>query len=222
MIRFENIAWRTEGFALENISFTVPAKTYGVLMGKTGSGKTCLVEMLCGLRCPDAGRIFLGQRDLTSLPPGERRIGYVPQDAALFPTLSVRDNMGFALRIRRRPKAEIAATVESWAEQLSLTALLERFPEHLSGGERQRVALARALAAQPDALVLDEPLSALDDPMRLEITKLLGALQKRLALTVLHITHHPREALQLAHHVFHLEQGSITVSPHPRPQGEEP
>jgi ABC-type sugar transport system ATPase subunit len=217
MIRFENISWRAPGFALENISFLLPNASYGVLMGRTGSGKTSLVEMLCGLRRPHAGRLFIANRDITHLPPGERGIGYVPQDAALFPTLSVRDNIGFALRIRKRPKREISDTVESLAEQLSIPHLLTRRPLQLSGGERQRVALARALAAKPDALVLDEPLSAVDEEMRAELLMLLKHTQRTLSITALHITHHREEALHLADSLFRLEHGAVRETPLPTP-----
>lgn len=219
MIRFENIAWSVPGFALENVSFVLPSASYGVLMGRTGSGKTSLVEILCGLRRPHSGRMMVAGRDITDLPPGERGIGYVPQDAALFPTLSVRDNVGFALRIRRRPKDEIAATVQSLAEQFSIVTLLERRPEELSGGERQRVALARALAARPAALVLDEPLSAVDEEMRAELLNLLKRTQRSFSITALHITHDRAEAIHLADHLFCLERGAVQEKPLPEASG---
>ncbi|MEI6714096.1 MAG: ATP-binding cassette domain-containing protein [Verrucomicrobiota bacterium] len=213
MIRFENIFWRTRDFSLENISFTVPTGSYAVLMGRTGCGKTSIVEMLCGLRTPASGRLFIGTRDITEIPPGDRSIGYVPQDAALFHTMSIRDNIGFALRIRNRPRSEIASNVEALAERLSISHLLERRPEHLSGGERQRVALGRALAAKPAALVLDEPLSAVDDDMRLELIKLLKEIQRSFSITALHITHHRQEALQLADCLFRIEAGVVQAAP---------
>ena len=178
-------------------------------MGRTGSGKTTLAEILCGLREPFFGRVYLGGRNVTDLPAGERGIGYVPQDAALFPTLNVEANLGFALRVRRVPVASIATTVRELAERLGIGHLLHRSPHELSGGEKQRVALGRALAGRPAALVLDEPLSAVDYETREGLVKLLKDMQKSLAVTVLHITHHPHEAAQLADKLFRLENGVI-------------
>lgn len=209
MIRFDHLAWHAGPFRLESVSFTVPAGSYAVLMGKTGCGKTTLLEILCGLRRPTGGRVFIGERDVTELPPGERGIGYVPQDGALFPTLTVREQLGFALAIRHRPEAEIAARVKELADQLGVAHLLARLPQHLSGGERQRVALGRALAAKPSVLLLDEPLSALDEELRDDLAGLLKRVQRELGLTALHITHSRHEAAQLADVVFQMEAGRV-------------
>lgn len=213
MIRFDNLAWHAGAFRLENISFTVPAGRYGVLMGSTGCGKTTLLEILCGLRQPAGGRVFIGERDVTDLPPGERGIGYVPQDGAMFPTMTVREQIGFALEIRQRPAAEIAARVKELADSLGIAHLLERRPQHLSGGERQRVALGRALAAKPSVLLLDEPLSALDEELRDELAALLKRVQRELGLTALHITHSRREAAQLADVSFRMISGRVDEVP---------
>jgi ABC-type sugar transport system ATPase subunit len=216
MIRFEHICLRHASFSLDDVNLAVPAGCYGVLMGPTGCGKTSLAEILCGLRIPSAGRVFCGGTDVTSLPPGMRGIGYVPQDGALFPTMSVQENLAFALRLQGLPKAERAKAVAPLAEQLGVAHLLERMPEHLSGGERQRVALGRALAARPAALVLDEPLSALDESTRDALILLLRSLQKELQLTVLHITHHKHEAASLAQRLFRFVNGGLTESPVPQ------
>jgi ABC-type sugar transport system ATPase subunit len=213
MIRLDSIACRAGAFALENITFTVPAGRYGVLMGRTGSGKTTVLEIICGLRRPSAGRVWLGERDVTDLSPGERGLGYVPQDGALFPTMTVRAQLGFALRLRHRPAAEIARRVGGLADELGLTPLLERRPDGLSGGERQRVALGRALAARPQVLVLDEPLSALDEELRDNLAALLRRVQREHAITALHITHSRAEAAQLADVVFRLEDGRVSEAP---------
>lgn len=213
MICFDNLAWHAGAFRLENISFTVPAGRYGVLMGSTGCGKTTLLEILCGLRQPVGGRVFIGERDVTDLPPGERGIGYVPQDGAMFPTMTVREQIGFALKIRQRPTAEIAARVKELADSLGIAHLLERRPQHLSGGERQRVALGRALAAKPSVLLLDEPLSALDEELRDELAALLKRVQRELGLTALHITHSRREAAQLADVSFRMISGRVDEVP---------
>ena len=120
MIRFDAISWHAGAFRLADVSFTVPAGSYAVLMGKTGCGKTTLLEILCGLRRPAVGRLFIGEREVTDLAPGERGIGYVPQDGALFPTMTVREQIGFALAIRRRPETETAARVRELADQLGV------------------------------------------------------------------------------------------------------
>ena len=213
MIRFENISWAAETFALSGVSFTVPQGSYAVLMGRSGSGKTSLLELLCGLRFPSSGAIWIGDREITNLTPGERGIGYVPQDGALFPTMTVRENIEFALRIRGESGPGSRAAVESLAERLGIAGVLDRKPQHLSGGERQRVALARALAATPTVLVLDEPLSALDEELREDLARLLKEIQRDLKLTTLHVTHHRQEAAQLADHVLRLEHGSVACDP---------
>jgi ABC-type sugar transport system ATPase subunit len=198
---------------LENVTFTVPAGRYGVLMGRTGGGKTTLLEIICGLRRPSAGRVWLGDRDVTDLAPGARGIGYVPQDGALFPTMTVREQLGFALRLRHRSADEIAQRVAELADHLGIAPLLDRRPDGLSGGERQRVALGRALAARPQVLLLDEPLSALDDDTREPLADLLHRVQRETAVTVLHITHHRSEADRLADNLFRLESGRVIETP---------
>lgn len=209
MIRFQNICWSTKSFAIKDISFTVNTGTYGVLMGKTGSGKTSLLEILCGLRQPNSGSVFIGNRNVTHLEPGQRRIGYVPQDGALFPTLTVEEHLAFAPRIARITESNRNALIHQIAEQLSIGHLLNRSPQGLSGGERQRVALGRALAAKPEALVLDEPLSALDDETRDGLLPVLKSLSQRDGITVLHITHHREEALSLADQLLTLKDGQV-------------
>lgn len=209
MIRFEDVSYRAGAFALERITFQVPAGRYAVLMGRTGCGKTTLLEILCGLRRVDAGRVLIGERDVTHEPPAARGIGYVPQDGALFPTFPVREQLAFALRLRHRPAEEIAQRVAQLAAELDITALLDRLPQHLSGGERQRVALGRALAANPKVLVLDEPLSALDEELRDDLAALLRRVQREHGITALHITHSRAEAAQLADVRFRMEEGKV-------------
>ena len=213
MIRLENISWRAPGFALEDISFEVPASGYGVLMGKTGSGKTSLVEIICGLRRPAAGRIILGDRDVTRDPPNLRGIGYVPQDGALFSTMSVRDQIGFGLRIRRHDAAAIRRTVDDLAAEMDIAHLLERKPAGLSGGEKQRVALARALSVKPAVLLMDEPLSSLDEETQLSLIELLKRTQREHRVTVLHVTHSRREAEALSSVRLQIENGKVTSLP---------
>ena len=213
MIRLQNISWKAGAFALDNVSFNVPAATYAVLMGRTGTGKTSLVEIICGLRAPQSGQVWLNDRDVTHMPPGLRGLGFVPQDGALFPTLTVAEQIGFALRIQKAPSASIDSTVRELAAEMAITHLLDRRPPGLSGGEKQRVALARALAAKPGVLLLDEPLAAVDEDTQSDLIHLLKRTQQQHQITVLHVTHSRREAegladlrLRLENHAVHIEE----------------
>jgi molybdate/tungstate transport system ATP-binding protein len=212
MIRLNNISWRAGGFHLRDVGFTVPPGAYGVLMGRTGCGKTSLLEILCGLRRPEAGRVWIDGRDVTTIVPGRRGIGYVPQDGALFPTMTVREQIAFAPRRQRVVAAEREQLVNSLAEATGITGLLDRRPAYLSGGERQRVALARALAARPSVLLLDEPLAALDEETHADMMALLKATRHRFGLTVLHVTHHRHEAANLADCHLRMEDGKVVSS----------
>jgi molybdate/tungstate transport system ATP-binding protein len=212
MIALENISWHAGSFRLDGVSFEIPARRYAVLMGRTGCGKTTLLEIICGLRRPDSGRVRIGDRDVTDEPPGARGIGYVPQDGALFPTMTVREQIAFALRLRHHPASEILKRVHELAEHLGVSRLLDRLPQNLSGGERQRVALGRALAAKPSVLLLDEPLSALDEELRDDLAALLKRIQGELGITALHITHSGREAAQLSDLLFRLDDGHVRES----------
>lgn len=208
VISLKNISWKAPGagFSLHDVSLTIPDNTYAVLMGSTGCGKTSLLEILCGLRQPSQGQIFLDDRDVTFLEPRERRIGYVPQDLALFPGRRVKAQLSFALQMRGLSDETL---IQQLAEDLRITHILERLPEQLSGGEKQRVALARALAAQPRVLLLDEPLSALDESTREDAMTLLRTLQSKHALTVLHVTHSSSEANALGQLRLRLDHGQI-------------
>ena len=209
MISVSNLAIRQGAFALSGITFTVPSGQHGVLMGRTGSGKTTVVEAICGLRPVAGGRIELDGRDVTFLKPASRGVGYVPQDRALFATMTVRDNLGFALWIRRWPRRERAHRVAELADLLGIDHLLERKPAGLSGGEAQRVALGRALASNPPLLCLDEPLSSLDQDTRDEMGRLLRAVTERMGVTTLHVTHSRDEARKLADVMLELVDGSV-------------
>jgi molybdate/tungstate transport system ATP-binding protein len=209
MITVSNLSIRSGTFALRSLSFTVAQGKYAVLMGKTGAGKTTLLEALCGFRRIDSGTIALVDRDVTRLAPADRGIGYVPQDLALFQTMTVREHLAFAQRIRRWDFGRIDARVYELADLLGLTRLLSRRPSGLSGGESQRVALGRALSFQPRVLLLDEPLSALDDDTRTDMYRLLHAVQRQTGVTVLHVTHNRTETRALADQVLYLRDGAI-------------
>lgn len=210
MIRVENLTVRVGEFALRGVSFEIASGQYGMLTGRTGCGKTTLLEVIAGLKPIETGRIELCGRDVTQMRPADRNVGYVPQDAALFTTMTVRDQIGFALTIRRRPKAVVEQRVAELAEWLGIEHLLKRRVRGLSGGERQRVALGRALAFEPDVLLLDEPLSALDDHTRAQMYELLEEVQRRTGVTALHVTHHQEDVARLADVVFHVDQGKVT------------
>jgi len=205
----EFVTIRAGGFALEGVSFDVPSGSYGVLMGKTGSGKTTILEALCGLKEISSGRILLDGKEVTALRPADRGIGYVPQDRALFQTMTVRQNLSFAPSIRRWSPSETDARVAELAELLRIAPLLDRLPGDLSGGEAQRVALGRALAAKPKILLLDEPLNALDDETWEGMIGLLGQIRKATGVTTLHVTHRREEARRLADRVFVLADGAV-------------
>jgi len=209
VISVKGVTVRSGGFSLRQVSFEIPAGGYGVLMGRTGSGKTTLLEMLCGLREVEEGSIWLAHRDVTGLAPAERGIGYVPQDRALFQTMSVRENLAFAPSIHGWSREEIDARVAELADLLKITALLDRSTFGLSGGEAQRVALGRALAAKPAILLLDEPLSALDDETWEGMVDLLLQVRKRTGVTTLHVTHRLHEADALGDKFFRLADGAV-------------
>jgi ABC-type sugar transport system ATPase subunit len=209
MISLQNISWKTPSFALEDISFEVPDRSYAVLMGRTGIGKTSLVEIICGLRTPASGRICLGGRDVTDAPPERRGIGYVPQDGALFPTMTVRQQIGFGLRMRGEVSVVIDQVVHGLAQEMGIAHLLERKPAGLSGGEKQRVALARALSVTPKVLLMDEPLSSLDEETQTSLMQLLKRTQRDHHVTVLHVTHSTREAEALADVRLRISEGRV-------------
>ena len=211
MIQLNDLSITAGDFQLSKINFTLPTGKYGVLMGRTGSGKTTVLEAIAGLSTVTGGQIILGKTDVTQLKPSQRNLGYVPQDGALFDTMSVQEHLSFALTIRKVSKTEINRRVQELANLLEITDLLDRSPLKLSGGERQRVALGRALSFQPTTLLLDEPLSALDEATHDQICKLLHTVQQHTGVTVLHITHSMSEANRLADRLFRIEEGQVAT-----------
>jgi len=209
MIALENLSVVSGTFRLDNIRLVIPTGGYAVLMGKTGSGKTTLLEAICGLKTIRTGTICLLGHDMTRRKPAERGVGYVPQDRALFPTMTVWDHLALALAVRRWDRRRIAERVGELADLLGLGHLLDRRPQGLSGGEAQRVALGRALSAHPSVLLLDEPLSALDEATRHEMHELLAMVRRRTGVTTLHVTHSEAEAAKLADRLLLLKNGVI-------------
>ncbi|MFK5921954.1 MAG: ATP-binding cassette domain-containing protein [Verrucomicrobiota bacterium] len=209
MISVEQLSVRAGDFCIDGISFEVPTGEHGVLMGKTGCGKTTILEAICGLKEVVSGRITLMGRDVTRLRAGERGIGFVPQDGALFATMTVRQQLAFGPKVQGWGKKEIEQRVPELAEELGIEDILERKPFGLSGGERQRVALGRALAVRPKIICLDEPLSALDEETHEGMVELIRSVVKEHGITALHITHSRREADLIADKEFFLEDGKL-------------
>ena len=209
MIAVHDLGIRQGKFTLSDVSFTIPTGKYGILMGKTGSGKTSILEAIAGLRPIAAGSITLGAVDASGLPPAARGIGYVPQDQVLFSTMTVREHLAFSLLIRHAPASIIELRVRELSAWLGITHLLDRRPAKLSGGEAQRVALGRALSFRPSFLLMDEPLSSLDETTRGTMVELLKDVRKVGEVTVLHVTHSRQEGEQLAEVMYRIEEGRI-------------
>ena len=222
MIEISDIRFRIGTFSMEGVSLSVRAREYFVLVGKPGSGKTILMECVAGLKRVDSGTITIAGRDVTCMEPRLRRIGYVPQDLAIFPHLTVRRNIAFGLKTLGLDGREIAVRVRHIAELLGIEHLLERTTEGLSGGERQRVALARALAPRPPVLLLDEPLSALDEETRSGLYAEMKRVQRETGTTVLHICHDLEEMSALADRVAIMRHGRIVQVGTPDEISHEP
>lgn len=182
---------------------------YFIILGPTGAGKTVLVECIAGIHHPKQGEIYFRGERIDRLKPEERGIGYVPQDYALFPHMTVKDNIAFGLRIRRASPSHIEETVEKLVNLLRIKHLLHRYPTTLSGGEKQRVALARALAINPNLLLLDEPLSALDEQTREELCRELKRIHRETNMMIIHISHNLEETFSLADRICILNEGRV-------------
>jgi multiple sugar transport system ATP-binding protein len=195
--------------AVDDVSLDIHDNEFMVLLGPSGCGKTTLLRTIVGLESFDAGRIIIGGRDVTSLPPRKRNISMVFQSYAVFPHLTVFENIAFGLRNQKVPNDEVTKRVHNAAELLHITELLERKPAAASGGQRQRIAVARAIAVQADVLLMDEPLSNLDALLRLEMRAELKRLMKELGITVVYVTHDQIEALSMGDRIAVMRNGKL-------------
>jgi sulfate transport system ATP-binding protein len=195
--------------ALDNVDFEVPSGSLTALLGPSGSGKSTLLRAIAGLDLPDTGSITINGRDVTHISPQRRGIGFVFQHYAAFKHLTVRDNVAFGLKIRKKPKAEIKEKVDNLLEVVGLAGFQTRYPNQLSGGQRQRMALARALAVDPEVLLLDEPFGALDAKVREDLRAWLRRLHDEVHVTTVLVTHDQAEALDVADRIAVLNKGRI-------------
>jgi putrescine transport system ATP-binding protein len=223
LLRIEGVVKKFGTFcAVDRLSMDIEAGEFVALLGPSGCGKTTLLRMLAGFETPDEGRILLNGRDIAQVPPHERPVNMMFQNYALFPHLSVRDNIAFGLKRAQMARSEIAARVAEMVALVKLDGLEKRKPDQLSGGQRQRVALARSLARRPQLLLLDEPLAALDKKLR-ESTQLeLMEVQRRLGMTFIIVTHDQEEAMTVATRIGVMDAGRLAQAATPRELYEAP
>jgi putative spermidine/putrescine transport system ATP-binding protein len=195
--------------ALDDVSLHVPSGELVALLGPSGCGKTTLLRCIAGLETPDAGRVSIGGEDVTHHPPRHRSIGMVFQSYVLFPNMTLRENIGFPLMVRRESRAAIVARVEELLDLVGLTEQADRYPHQVSGGQQQRGALARALAPDPDVLLLDEPLSALDALVRVRLRDEIRRIQQLVKTTAFYVTHDQAEAMAIADRVAVMNKGRV-------------
>jgi multiple sugar transport system ATP-binding protein len=208
--------------AVDDVTLTIEDGEFMVLVGPSGCGKTTLLRSIGGLEKVSTGRIAIGEREVTNAPPGERDLAMVFQNYALYPHMTVRQNLGYALRVRKRPKKEIAERVNAIAKMLGLHDLLDRRPGQLSGGQMQRVAMGRAIVREPAAFLMDEPLSNLDAKLRVSMRTSLQELHHRLGVTTVYVTHDQVEAMTLGQRVAVMRDGKIQQVDAPQRLYENP
>ncbi|RLD63190.1 MAG: ABC transporter ATP-binding protein, partial [Bacteroidetes bacterium] len=200
MLKVKNISKKLDDFNIKDISFSVNKGDYFIILGVSGAGKSVILEMIAGLMQPNSGTIYLNNKNITNEKIQKRKLGLVFQDYAVFPHLSVKENISYPLKNRGLEKKEIQNRLNQLAEEMSISHLLNRKPTTLSGGELQRVALARTLALNPECLLLDEPLSSLDIQLKNDLRGLLRKINKK-GQTIIHVTHDYEEAIFLANKV---------------------
>jgi sulfate transport system ATP-binding protein len=208
--------------ALDQVSVEIPSGSLTALLGPSGSGKSTLLRVVAGLERPDAGTVEIDGRDATALPPQRRGVGFVFQHYAAFKHMTVRENVAFGLKVRRRPKAEVRRRVDELLALVQLPGLAERYPSQLSGGQRQRMALARALAVEPSVLLLDEPFGALDARVRKELRAWLRRLHDEVHVTTVFVTHDQEEAMEVADRIVVMNHGRVEQVGGPRDLYEHP
>jgi len=209
MIKVKNLSKRWREFSLENINLEVRHGEYFTILGPTGAGKTLLLELIAGFHRPDEGEIWINDKNITDFPPEQRKVGFVYQDYSLFPHLNVEENVKFGLKLKKIPKSETDEKIRRAMNLLGLTHLSKRLPKTLSGGEQQKVALARAIVLDPEVLLLDEPLSALDTQTQERLRKELKDLHERSGITTIHVTHDHVEAILLGDRIGILSDGKL-------------
>ena len=223
MIRVSNVSKHFGDFAaLDDVSLEVPEGSLGALLGPSGSGKSTLLRIIAGLERPDSGRVLIDGEDTTGVAPQQRNIGFVFQHYAAFKHMTVRDNVGFGLTVRRRPKSEITERVDELLGIVGLGGYQDRYPNQLSGGQRQRMALARALAVEPRVLLLDEPFGALDANVRADLRDWLRRLHEKVPVTTLLVTHDQEEAMEITDNIAVMNAGRIEQHGPPRELYETP
>jgi sulfate/thiosulfate transport system ATP-binding protein len=223
MISVDGVTKRFGDFrALDDVSLEVPEGSLTALLGPSGSGKSTLLRVIAGLEAPDGGRVVIDGADATGLPVQRREIGFVFQHYAAFKHMTVRENVAFGLRIRKRPRAEVTAKVDELLEIVGLQGYQKRYPAQLSGGQRQRMALARALAIEPRVLLLDEPFGALDAKVRGDLRAWLRRLHDEVHVTTVLVTHDHEEAMEVADGIAVLNEGRIEQVGSPRELYDRP
>jgi sulfate/thiosulfate transport system ATP-binding protein len=222
-IRVEGLTKHFGSFeAVRDVSFTAAAGSITTLLGPSGSGKSTVLRMIAGLELPTAGRIWMGDDELTPMSVQERAVGFVFQHYALFRHMNVAENVAFGLRVRKEEKESRDARVAELLDLVQMTNFARRYPDQLSGGQRQRVALARALAPRPQVLLLDEPFGALDAKVRQDLRRWLDELHRELGVTSLLVTHDQEEALELANQVVVMHEGRVEQAGSPAEVYEDP
>jgi len=222
-IEVRNVSKRFGSFqALLDVSLDVQTGALTALLGPSGSGKSTLLRIIAGLEQPDAGEIRLAGEDATPLPTQQRGVGFVFQHYAAFKHMTVRDNIAFGLKVRKRPKAEIRTRVDELLELVQIAGWADHYPAQLSGGQRQRMALARALAVEPKVLLLDEPFGALDARVRKDLRAWLRRLHDEMHVTTIFVTHDQEEAMEIADQIVLMNRGRIEQAGGPRDLYEEP
>jgi sulfate/thiosulfate transport system ATP-binding protein len=219
----ENVSKKFGDFvALDDVSLEVPTGSLTALLGPSGGGKSTLLRVIAGLELPDSGVVVLDGQDLTASPARERGVGFVFQHYAAFKHMTVRDNVAYGLKIRKRPKPEIEERVDELIALVHLNGFGDRYPAQLSGGQRQRMALARALAVEPKVMLLDEPFGALDATVRKELRAWLRRLHEDVHVTTIFVTHDQEEAMEVAEQIVVLNHGKIEQEGAPRELYEQP